>query len=80
MAFIVDSYNKYDQWDRAHSLYTFTLNENWYAIKEVELEWGRPVLPIRIGEEQDEYYVYGSYEEAQAFVRKIKKINCADTY
>jgi len=44
MAFIIDSYNKYDAWDRAHSLYKFEINGNWYAIKEVEMSWGLPQL------------------------------------
>lgn len=48
MAFIVDTYNKFDSWDRAHSVYEFEINGNWYAIKEVELEWGMPKLPLRI--------------------------------
>ena len=40
MAFIIDTYNKYDSWDREHSRYTFEINGVWYGIKEVELEWG----------------------------------------
>jgi len=48
MAFIVDTYNRFDSWDRAHSVYEFEINGNWYAIKEVELEWGLPKLPLRI--------------------------------
>jgi hypothetical protein len=34
-AFIIDTYNKYDNFDREHSRYTFTLNGVEYAIKEV---------------------------------------------
>ena len=46
MAFIIDTYNKYDKFDKEHSVYTFALNENWYAIKKVEVEWGIPKLGI----------------------------------
>ena len=61
MAFIIGNYNKYDVWDREHSVYKFELNGNWYAIKKVELEWGKPQLPIRIeGSGEENYYVYGS--------------------
>jgi hypothetical protein len=42
MAYVIDTYNKYDAWDRTHSLYKFEINGNWYAIKEVEMSWGLP--------------------------------------
>ena len=45
MAFIVGMYDKFDRWDREHSVYKFEVNGNWYAIKEVEMEWGVPKLP-----------------------------------
>ena len=48
MAFIIDSYNKYDIWDRAHSVFKFRINDNWYAIKSVELEWGLPQLSLKV--------------------------------
>jgi hypothetical protein len=34
-AFIVDTYNKYDVFDREHARYTFEVNGVEYAIKEV---------------------------------------------
>ena len=48
MAFIIDTYNKYDIWDRAHSVLKFRINDNWYAIKSVELEWGIPKLGLKV--------------------------------
>ena len=30
MAYVIDNYNKYDSWDRAHSLYKFEINGRWY--------------------------------------------------
>lgn len=46
MAFIIGSYDKWDRWDREHSVYKFMLNGNWYAIKRVEMEWGVPSLDM----------------------------------
>jgi hypothetical protein len=34
-AFIVDTYNKYDVFDREHARYVFEVNGVEYAIKEV---------------------------------------------
>ena len=77
MAFIIGTYNKYDSWDRQHARYKFMINEQWYAIKEVELEWGKPVLPMRvdIDERYDDYFIYDTYENAMEFVRRIKMMN-----
>lgn len=35
MAFIVDTYNKYNKWDREHSQFHFKINDVEYAIKEI---------------------------------------------
>lgn len=79
MAFIVDCYNKYDNWDREHSKYVFEINGQEYAIKEVILFWGKPRLPLRIGENQDSentsYFIYNSFENAMSFVHTIKSLN-----
>ena len=42
MAFIIDRYNRYDCWDKEHSVHVFEINGNWYAVKEVILFWGKP--------------------------------------
>ena len=77
MAFIIGNYNKYDVWDRAHSKYVFEVNGNWYAIKEVQLEWGIPKLPQYVDRENyaADYYLYDTYEDAMDFVRKVKYAN-----
>ena len=77
MAFIIDTYNKFNSWDRTHSVYKFEINGNWYAIKEVELEWGLPKLPLRIdaNEQANSYFIYNSREEAMQFVQQIKSLN-----
>ena len=77
MAYIIGSYNKWDQWDREHAKYTFEINGNWYAVKEVEMDLGVPKLPLRIDIEDNPevYYVYDTKEDAMQFVRMMKKLN-----
>ena len=77
MAFIIDTYNKYDIWDRTHSVFKFRINDNWYAIKSVELEWGVPKLGLKVDQDDDPtfYYIYDTYEEAYAFMQQMKLIN-----
>lgn len=76
-AFIVDVYNKYDQFDREHSRHIFEVNGNWYAIKEVQLKWGKPHLPLRLGDrrEDEPYQIYETLEEALEFVHSIRQWN-----
>ena len=50
MAYIVDTYNKWDSWDRKNTIYRFMINDMPYAIKKVELDWGMPSLPFRMEE------------------------------
>ena len=77
MAFVIDCYNKYDGWDRDHAVETFEINGNVYAIKEVEICWGLPMLEYKT--DQDErpqiYCIYETLEEAQQFVQWMKMIN-----
>ena len=76
MAYIISTYNKYDQWDRAHSVYKFEVNEVWYAIKEVEMEWGLPRLPQYADRDEDLrcYQVYDTKEDAMQFVRQVRQL------
>ena len=76
-AFIIDTYNKYDSFDRSCSRYIFEINGTTYAIKEVQLKWGKPKLPLRIGDTRDQepYHIYETYEDALKFARTIKSIN-----
>ena len=75
MAFIIDTYNKCDSWDRAHATYIFQQNGAWYAVKAVELEWGIPVLPTRTYDNSTpNYQVYATERDALAFVHQIKQL------
>ena len=77
MAYIIGNYNKYDAWDRAHTVQTFYINDQIYGIKRVELCWGVPVLGYRVDRDDmgESYYVYSTLEEAQAFVQQLKHLN-----
>ena len=74
MAFIIGTYNKYDSWDREHSKYRFEINGQWYAIKEVEMEWGLPRVGCRVDQEEypEQYYVYSEYQDALKFAQMMK--------
>ena len=73
MAFIIDSYNKYDMWDRNHAVHKFSVNGNWYAIKKVEIGWGLPILEERVDREDapESYYIYETLDEAMDFARMM---------
>ena len=79
MAYIVDTYNKYDVWDRTHAQFVFAINGQWFAIKEVQLDWGLPQLQERIDrdrqEEAKQMHVYDTYEDALQFVKVMKGLN-----
>ena len=78
MAYIIDTYNRWDKWDQEHSKYVFCINKQWYAVKEVKLEWGLPQLPMRVQDREpylDMYHIYETYEDAMAFVFLIKSLN-----
>ena len=76
MAYVIDRYNRFDQWDREHSVYVFEMNEQWFAVKEVGMEWGLPQLPMRMNGTQDwetQYmHVYDTQEDAMKFVFAMK--------
>lgn len=79
MAYIIGPYNRFDAWDRAHSVYKFEVNGSWYAIKEVEMEWGMPRLPQYVDRDSEQdartYYIYDTKADALRFVQLMKKLN-----
>lgn len=78
-SYIIGAYNKFDIWDREHSVYKFEINKNWYAIKEVEIEWGLPKLPQYIDRDSEQeariYHVYDTEADAFKFVQLMKGLN-----
>lgn len=77
MAYIIDTYNKYDVFDREHSQYIFEVNGTQYAIKKVQLKWGKPRLPLSTthNKEQEPYHIYETFEEALQFAHNMRSIN-----
>lgn len=77
MAYIIGTFDKYDAWDREHAVYKFEVNGNWYAVKEIEMEWGLPKLPLYVDKDENpkQYFVYDTYEQALAFVHRMKSLN-----
>lgn len=80
MAYIINRYNKYDQWDREHQRKVFEINGNEYAVFEVEMEWGLPRLPYRIDGMDTEQsvrqiHVYDTYQDVMKFVVLMKSLN-----
>lgn len=79
MAFLIDTYNRFDSWDRAHSVHTFRFHDSQYAIKLVELENGVPQFPERIEAGATAYptayKLYDTLEDALAYVQLLKSIN-----
>lgn len=73
-AFIIDEYSKYSDKDRVRSV--FKINGKWWAIKEVFLKWGHPILDSIESDEYD-YHIYSTFEEAQEYVRTIKSLEGA---
>ena len=69
--YIIDLYNKFSS-DEIVS--TFKINNRWWAIKKVSLEWGKPQLSS-IEEEENPYinfYLFNTLEEAKEYVHTIK--------
>ena len=77
MAYIIGTYNRYDTWDRAHSIYKFKINDSWYAVKEVEMVWGLPMLEYQVDRDDapETYHIYEELDEAMEFVNSIKQLN-----
>ena len=73
--YIVDLYNPYRDKDIKEIFY---INERYWVVKEVNLEWGLPVLPIQVTDdapEPQDFHIYNTYEEAKNYIERLKKIN-----
>ena len=68
--FILDLYDKFSP-DKVIS--KFRINDRWWAIKEVPLEWGEPQLS-KIEKDSIPYRLYETEAEAREYVRKIKHL------
>ena len=77
MAYIIDTYDKYDAWDRQHARKVFEINGQTYAVKEVILFWGQPQLPQKLDRETnpETYRLYPTLDDALNFVKYMKMMN-----
>lgn len=77
MAYIIDNFDRFNSWDREHSVYITHINDCPIAIKEVEMEWGLPQIPpSTLCEDYKEiYYVYNTIDEAMDYIKLIKRLN-----
>ena len=76
--FILDTYNSHAPKSVQELIrYKFLLNDNWYAIYEIQLEWGKPAFPWRPLEEETlpNFYYFQTFEAAMIYVRELKRIN-----
>lgn len=74
--YLIGEYNKWNKWDRAHTIYKFQINGVEYGVKEVQMEWGLPQLPFSIEDENlDMYHIYDSKEEAIEFAHYMMRLN-----
>ena len=75
-AYIIDSYSPF--FKQGNEKYITEVGEHQFCIREVELNWGIPIIPerdITRDPHPESYYLYDNYDDAYAFLRKIKRIN-----
>lgn len=73
--YIIDSYSKYSG-DTIVS--TFIINGKEYALKEVELNWGIPLLSsVEEDAEQPYFKLYTTIDEAKEYIRQLKQLEGA---
>lgn len=75
--FIVDTYNPYLKHNE-NVCKKFLINERWWAIKEVSLDWGLPNLPIQLTDDApnpQDFHLFDTYEDALKYMQLLKKVN-----
>ena len=77
MAYIIDTYDKYNMWDRQHARKVFEINGVMYAVKEVILFWGQPQLPQKLDRDTypETYRLYPTLNDALNFVKYMRMMN-----
>lgn len=74
--YILDTYNPYNVSGNVNVKKIFKHYDHYYCVREVELEWGRPVLNFRSITDDDEFldfHLYDSLDEAKAAVAALKR-------
>lgn len=72
--FIIDNYSPYQRNNNVISV--FKIHGVPYCIREInEFDWGQPVFPEKnIDDDFNNYCVYDTIEEAQGYVRYLKRL------
>ena len=71
--YIVDAYNPYAR--NTNVLYRFIYNDQWWAIRRVSLEWGKPrgETALELDDEYSRFHYYNTYEDAMDYVKELRK-------
>jgi len=71
--YIVDAYNPYAR--NTNVLYRFIYHDQWWAVRRIELEWGKPCgeTALEMDDEYSRFHYYNTYEEAMNYVRELRK-------
>lgn len=75
--FIVDIYNPYSPYNNDVRK-VFIINSKQICIREVTMSWGMPEIGVSFDDcaaEPQDFRVYDTYEEAENYINKLKKIN-----
>ena len=73
--FVIDTYSKYEDNSGVRKIYM--INDILYCIRETTMEWGSPLIPVRVDDSTNPrwYRTFDTYEEAEDFVNYLKRIN-----
>lgn len=71
MAYIIDTYNKFNQWDRDHKVSLKLIGDIWSAIYWVEIG---PDMQPRVDWDKEGcyYYVYQRLDEAVEYLERLR--------
>lgn len=71
--YIIDLYNQFARNENVVS--TFKIHGQNYCIREItQFEWGHPVFDRNIDDDFDNYCVYNTIEEAQGYIKYLKRL------
>lgn len=71
VVYIIDIYSQFSL-DKIVDV--FYLNNRWWAIKEVNLEWGIPQLQSIEEDDPMSFHIYNTLDEAKEYVHSLKKL------
>ena len=74
--YIIDTYNKYMRQGNEKSIHW--VHGYPYCIREVEMEWGLPILEDNLVEQQvrpEAFGVYEDYDAALEYMKDMKRLN-----